>query len=91
MAQGGMKYQGKLDPKSIVVLEEIYNEYVESIVTDIKKEFPLDLLDVVVTGGTSILVGGIILKYIPHVQVVADTQWTNANRFLKIAKVKFNG
>jgi plasmid segregation protein ParM len=91
MAQGGIMYQGKLEPKSMIALEEIYQEYVEDISKTIKQGFPIDMMDVVVTGGTSILVDGVIPKYIPHVQVVPDTQWTNPKGFLKIAKVKFNG
>lgn len=91
MEKGGMIHQGKLDPKSMLELEEIYQEYVEDVIKSIKQGFSLDRLDVVATGGTSILVDGIIPKYIPHVQVVPDTQWTNVNGFLKIAKVKFNG
>lgn len=91
LKQGGLKYQGSIEPKSQLILEEIYNDYVSDVVNGIKKEFPLDMLDVVVTGGTSLLVDSIIPKYIPHVQVVDDTQWTNAKGFLKVAKAKFNG
>jgi len=91
MDQGGMTYQGKIDPKSMVALEEIYHEYVEDIVKTINQGSNLDMLDVVVTGGTSILVDGVIPKYIPHMQVVPDTQWTNPSGFLQIAKEKFNG
>ena len=89
MECGGITHQGKVDPKSMVVIEEIYHEYVEDITKAIKQEYPLDMLDVVVTGGTSILVDGIIPKYIPHVQVVPDTQWTNCQGSLEIAKAKF--
>ena len=91
MEQGGIMYQSKRDPKSMIALEEIYQEYVEDIIKSIQQGFSLDLMDVVVTGGTSILVDGVIPKYIPHVQVVPETQWTNAKGFLEIVKVKFNG
>lgn len=91
LKQGGMKYQGNIESKSKELLKEIYNSYVEGIVSRIKKEFQLDMLDVVVTGGTSLLVKDAIAKQIPHVQVVDNTQWSNAYGFLKIAKVKFNG
>lgn len=89
LMQGGMKYQGKIDEKSKLLIKEVYKAYVLEIVEGIKKEFPIDLMDIVVTGGTSIIVKDAIEEVIPHAQFVEDTQWTNADGFLEIAKVKF--
>ncbi|WP_053983826.1 ParM/StbA family protein [Niameybacter massiliensis] len=89
ISNGGIKYQGKIEPESQKALSEIYKGYVQEVVADLKKEFPLDLMDIVVTGGTSLLVKEALKEVIPHVQTVEETQWTNVAGFLEIGKVKF--
>ncbi|MDA3732055.1 ParM/StbA family protein [Niameybacter massiliensis] len=86
---GGIKYQGKFEPESKKALSKIYKAYVEEVIADLKKEFPLDLMDIVVTGGTSILVKEALQEVVPHAQTVEETQWTNVAGFLEIGKVKF--
>ena len=86
---GGMKYQGKVAPESQKALSEIYMSYVDEVVSNLKKEFPIDLIDIVATGGTSLLVENAIKQIVPHAQMVNDTQWTNVKGFLEIGKVKF--
>ena len=89
LEQGGIKYQGKIQPESQKVLKEIYSKYMYDVVSGIKKEAPIDMMDTVTTGGTSELVKDVIKEYIPHVQFVANTQFTNADGFLEVAKRKF--
>lgn len=89
ISNGGIKYQGKVEPESQTALSEIYSTYVEEVIADLKKEFPLDLMDIVVTGGTSLLVKEALKELVPHAQTVQETQWTNVAGFLEIGKVKF--
>jgi plasmid segregation protein ParM len=89
--QGGLKYRGELQIESVKALKEIMQEYSEKIVSTIEKDFSLNTLEVVITGGTGSLIKDEILKQIPHAILAPESQWTNVKGFLNIAKVRFNG
>lgn len=89
MGNNGMKFQGHILVESQKALIDIYKEYIDDITSGLKKEFNIDMIDIVVTGGTSLLVEEAIKQFIPHAQTVENTQWTNVKGFLEMGKVKF--
>lgn len=91
ISNGGLMYQGQVLTESIMLLKEVYHDYCRDIVKTLNKDFTIDTMDIVITGGTSLLVEKILAEYIPHLQIVDDTQWSNADGFLEVAKAKLNG
>jgi plasmid segregation protein ParM len=86
--QGGLKHNGQLEGE--VLLKGIFEEFVENSLSMIKKfNFNLGTMEVVFTGGTSLLVAEQLLKHVPHGVISENAQWNNVEGFYKIARGKF--
>lgn len=89
LEQGGIKYKGQLEGQKHV--KEILEGYVDKVLARVQKaNFNLDTMDVVFTGGTSLLVEEEIKQRLSHAEVIKDAQWSNAEGFNKIVRRKFD-
>lgn len=90
LEQRGIKYKGVLEGEKQV--KEILEEYVDKILARIRKaNFNLDTMEVVFSGGTSLLVKDEIKERITHAQIIDNAQWSNVEEFYKLARSKFDG
>lgn len=89
LEQRGIKYRGQLEGQQQV--KEILEGYVDKVISRLQKaNINLDTMDVVFTGGTSLLVKDEIKERITHADIVEDAQWSNVRGFNKLVRSKFN-
>jgi plasmid segregation protein ParM len=88
LRQGGILYRGELEGREM--LKEILEEYVDKTLRDISQaNFNLETMEVVFTGGTSLLCSAQILERLPHAFVGQTSQWDNVQGFYRLAKSKY--
>lgn len=85
----GMKIKGKVDEKSVSLLNELCDTYLDKASSLIRsKNFNTDTLEVVFIGGTSEFLGSKLSRVAPHGFVCKDSRWANVEGFYKVAQLR---
>jgi plasmid segregation protein ParM len=88
--QGYLRLNGQVQKESIKIIDAAIDRFIVRIIQESKKYGnDISLMDVVMVGGTSTILEKKIKDYIPHITLVNNAQWTNAEGFLKVAELKY--
>ncbi len=89
---GGVKIKGTLNKESTQIVDGIIDEFINTIIQEVKKNgHNLDMLDVVFVGGTSEAIQSQIEHKIKHATVVNEAQWAAVEGSLKLGAIKYEG
>ncbi len=86
----GIRIRGNIDRESVTVINNLIEEYINSVIHEIKRNgHNLDLFDVIFVGGTSSALRHYIEEKLNHAVVVSDAQWAAVEGSLKIGEIKY--
>jgi len=86
----GIKIRGKIDHESTQVVDGAIEDFISTIVQEVKKNgHNLDMLDVVFVGGTSDTIHGQIQQNIKHAVVAKEAQWAAVEGSLILGEFKY--
>jgi len=90
LSNGYIKIKGSIEEQSVKIVNDILDEYMNSIKKFIiNNNHDIDTIDVVISGGTALIISDALKKHIPHARILENTQWHNALGFLKVGEYQY--